>query len=162
MSKGFTLIELLLVVAIIGILSGVMLTLINPLKIQQKSRDSRRLQDLESLVNALTLAVSEDQIEFYDTSTACGVDGCVQTEGGIAVDGTGYVKFTVTGTMGFAEYSQVLPLDPLASSSYVFASDGSDYEINAVLEHEDNLQKMTIDGGNSDNIYEVGTSLSIL
>jgi prepilin-type N-terminal cleavage/methylation domain-containing protein len=161
-TKGFTLIELMLVVAMIGILSGILLTLINPIKIQQKTRDSRRMSDLDSLKGSLAIAVIEGEIDLVETSTACGLDGCDQTEGGIAVDGTGYIKFTVTGTDGFARYSPVLPLDPSSNYSYVYASDGNDFEINVVFEHEDNLDKMANDGGSDPDLYEIGTALDIL
>jgi prepilin-type N-terminal cleavage/methylation domain-containing protein len=53
--KGFTLIELMLVVLIIGILSGVMLSVINVKGIQQKSRDARRVSDLKKIQTALEL-----------------------------------------------------------------------------------------------------------
>jgi general secretion pathway protein G len=54
-SKGFTLIELMLVVLIIGILSGIMLGIINVKGIQQKSRDARRISDMKKLQTALEL-----------------------------------------------------------------------------------------------------------
>lgn len=53
--KGFTLIELMLVVLIIGILSGVMLNVINIRGIQSKSRDARRISDLKKVQTALEL-----------------------------------------------------------------------------------------------------------
>jgi prepilin-type N-terminal cleavage/methylation domain-containing protein len=162
LKKGFTLIELMLVIAIIGILSGVLLTLINPIKIQQKTRDSRRLQDIDSLKGSIVVAVIEGEIDLVETTTACGIDGCDQTEGGIAVDGSGYIKFTVTGAGGLEEYITVLPIDPSENFSYIYASDGNDFEINYVYEHEDNIPKMATDGGNNDDMYEIGTALDIL
>lgn len=40
--KGFTLIELLIVIAIIGILSGVLISILNPVFFMGKARDARR------------------------------------------------------------------------------------------------------------------------
>ena len=54
-TAGFTLIELMLVVLIIGILSGVMLGVLNIRGIQSKSRDARRIGDLKKLQTALEL-----------------------------------------------------------------------------------------------------------
>jgi len=53
--KGFTLIELMLVVLIIGILSGVMLGILNIRGIQSKSKDAKRVGDLKKLQTALEL-----------------------------------------------------------------------------------------------------------
>jgi prepilin-type N-terminal cleavage/methylation domain-containing protein len=51
--KGFTLIELMLVILIIGVLSGIMLSVINVPGIQAKSRDARRAGDLRKIQVAL-------------------------------------------------------------------------------------------------------------
>lgn len=51
--RGFTLIELLIVISIIGILSGIVLTVINVPKWQARSRDAVRLEELSVLSGAL-------------------------------------------------------------------------------------------------------------
>lgn len=53
-SRGFTLIEILIVFAMIGIIAGMFLASYD--KLQQKNRDSRRKQDLQSIKKALELA----------------------------------------------------------------------------------------------------------
>jgi len=57
--KGFTLVELMLVVLIIGILSGVMLGVINIAGLQKKSRDARRIGDIKKIQTALELYFSD-------------------------------------------------------------------------------------------------------
>lgn len=52
-ARGFTLIELLVVIAIIGILSSVVLASLNSAR--EKSRDARRVSDINSLRVALEL-----------------------------------------------------------------------------------------------------------
>lgn len=52
-NKGFTLIELLIVVSIIGILSGVLLTVVNPTKQQQIAQDGVRRSNIEKLAQAI-------------------------------------------------------------------------------------------------------------
>jgi len=69
-SKGFTLIELMLVVLIIGILSGVMLGIINVKGIQQKSRDARRVSDMKKIQTALELYYAD--IRGYPSSVTWG------------------------------------------------------------------------------------------
>jgi prepilin-type N-terminal cleavage/methylation domain-containing protein len=56
--NGFTLIELLVVIAIIGILSSVVLASLNSAR--TKSRDARRLADLQQLKIALELYFDEN------------------------------------------------------------------------------------------------------
>jgi len=53
MKKGFTLIELLVVIAIISLLSSVVLASLNSAR--EKARDSKRIQDLAQIKNALEL-----------------------------------------------------------------------------------------------------------
>ena len=50
---GFTLIELLLVVSIIGVLSGVLLTVINPTRQNQYAQDGVRRANIEKLAQAI-------------------------------------------------------------------------------------------------------------
>lgn len=51
--SGFTLIELLIVIAVIGILAGGILTLLNPFEQFAKAQDSERKNTLRELANAL-------------------------------------------------------------------------------------------------------------
>lgn len=53
--KGFTLVELLIVIMIIGVLAGLILTVINSQGIRQKSRDNTRIADLKKIQSALEL-----------------------------------------------------------------------------------------------------------
>ncbi len=60
-TKGFTLIELLVVIAILAVLMSVVVITINPAEMLKKSRDSRRVSDLDALRTALNLYLSEDK-----------------------------------------------------------------------------------------------------
>ncbi len=59
---GFTLIELLIVVSVIGILSAVLLSVINPRRSQGAARDGVRMANMEKLAQALeTYNAAEDK-----------------------------------------------------------------------------------------------------
>lgn len=161
--KGFTLVELLVVIAIIAILAGVLLLTINPTAMMMKSRDSKRLQDVESLVKALNLALADGEITLVATAANCG--NCSSLSGTQAVDGTGWVKFAIpTGKTGLSKFIPTLPVDPSNTGAdvYRFASTLTSFEVDMSLESPDNAGKLTTDGGNSDTHYEMGTSLTLL
>lgn len=160
--KGFTLIELLIVIAVIVVLAGVLIFAINPASVMQKARDAKRLSDMESVVQAMNLALAEGELALKVTTGNSGV-------GTQAVDGSGYVGYTaVVGKTGLGKYIPTLPLDPTNATVvgvnyvYSFGSTVANYEINAVMEHVDNAAKMTTDGGNDAARFEVGTSLTVI
>ena len=159
--KGFTLVELLVVIAIVAILAGAVLIAINPASMMQKARDARRLGDMDTLVKAVNLALTEGEI----TLTAMAAPATSAQADAQVVDGTGWVRTApATGKVGLSRYVAALPLDPTNAGIYVysFQSTLTDFEMDSALEHADNLIKMTTDGGNSATKYEVGTSLTIM
>jgi prepilin-type N-terminal cleavage/methylation domain-containing protein len=79
--SGFTLIELLIVVSVIGILSGLTLTVINPAALRARARDSQRVSDLKKIQTALEAYFSDYRsyppkatpTSYYLVSTLSGV-----------------------------------------------------------------------------------------
>jgi len=74
--KGFTLIELLIVIVIIGILSGVLLSVINPVRQQRKANQTVMRTNLEKLHMAQLACVNSRLNPVADciTATALGVN----------------------------------------------------------------------------------------
>ena len=59
--KGFTLVEMIIVTVIIGILAGIVITVINIPRVQARSRDSKRIGDLKMIQTALELYFAENR-----------------------------------------------------------------------------------------------------
>jgi len=187
--KGFTLIELLIVIAILAVLMSVVVIAINPAEMLKKSRDTRRVSDLDSLRTALNLYLSEDK-DFANccntsyayisvplaTATSCAAPYC----GGAGktcycAANTSYRNIGLNGwipidfnalTMRSALSS--LPVDPTNNTSsglyYLFAVSTSKttYELNAKMESTNNASLMSNDGGSTSSWYEIGSDLYIL
>lgn len=81
-SKGFTLIEILVVITIIGILSSVLITAINPIAQRNKGRDAQRKADVRQIQSAL---------EFY-RSDAGSYPASVTCNQAISYNGTTYMS----------------------------------------------------------------------
>ncbi|MBU1160139.1 prepilin-type N-terminal cleavage/methylation domain-containing protein [Patescibacteria group bacterium] len=118
-NKGFTIIELMVVVAIIGILAALITISFSDAK--AKSRDSRRMEDLKSLSNALNL--------FYANFHRFPISA-----GAIDLDGT--ASDTVSNDL-ISNNAAAAPIkDPLSpATDYVYNStNGLDYTITFCLE----------------------------
>lgn len=61
LNRGFTLVELLIAISLIGILTGVLLAVLNPRGIQAKARDSQRISDLSKVKVALELYFADNR-----------------------------------------------------------------------------------------------------
>lgn len=168
--KGFTLVELLVVIAIIAILAAVVVLIINPLELTRRGRDAARLSDLANLQQAINVAVQEATTSAAEIlcvgGAPCSGKSNVQ---GRNSDGTGWVKVNLSAQKSVSV--PTLPVDPIPNSGvyhYTYCSDGNGWEINTVLESDQQRSKMGNDGGNEDDVaggtakYEVGSSLTLI
>lgn len=114
---GFTLVELLVVVAILGLLSGMVIISIKHVK--AKARDSQRVADINSLGTALGL--------YHNDFNAYPIyDGYIEDQGNALA-----TALTTAGTI------VAVPTDPLNTGDYRFyyqSVDGSDYYLEYYLE----------------------------
>ena len=131
-SKGFTLIELLLVILIIGVLTGIALTVINSGGIRSKARDAQRISDLKKIQTALELYFADSRA--YPASSAW-----------ILVDGAGDI---LSSTLK-PNYINTFPVDPVSTPgapsdacsnptsyryNYQTSGSGSNYVLTAIVE----------------------------
>lgn len=165
-NKGFTLVELLVVIAIIAILAAVVVLIINPLELTRRGRDAARLTDLANLQSAINVAVQESTGSGVisvlckgNTSYPC--NGSSQT-GTRSSDGTGWIKADLSTQKSVSV--PTLPVDPVNSTiyHYTYCADKDAWEIDTTLESDQQKNKMKNDGGNDDNLYEVGSNLTLI
>ena len=71
--KGFTLIELLIVIVILGILSGVLLSVINPARQQQKANETVMRSNMDKLKMALLSCINSRAIPYNSCRTFADV-----------------------------------------------------------------------------------------
>lgn len=131
-NKGFTLIELLIVVMLIGVLSGVVISIVNAGGFRAKARDAQRIADLEKIRSALELYFADNR--YYPVSDGSWLN--------IAADGN------VLVTSLESEYLNKVPVDPSQNGlnggpcngtttyryNYRTGGGGSAYVLTAIME----------------------------
>lgn len=164
--SGFTLVELLVVIAIIAILAAVVVLIINPLELTRRGRDAARLTDLTNLQSAINVAVQE-ATGSGAVGVLCKASGTYPCSGSSnagtrASDGTGWVKTDLSSQKSVSV--PTLPVDPVNDTAYHYtycaASDA--WEIDSGLESDQQKVKLTSDGGNDNDRYEVGSKLTLI
>jgi prepilin-type N-terminal cleavage/methylation domain-containing protein len=181
--KGITLVEILIAMGIISILFASFFYIWNTMDIFRKSRDSKRINDLQLLDTALkTLLSTERNINLGeenviytslpDSSSTCGSYDlvplfspysyrCQTSQNYLKVDGDGWLP--VNFTLGKILAISVLPIDPLNNKDYFYAYQVRQgrYKLTARFENQTNISKMANDGGFEPTLYEVGSDLFI-
>ncbi|HSX08901.1 MAG TPA: type II secretion system protein GspG [Candidatus Saccharimonadales bacterium] len=125
LAKGFTLIEMLVVLAILGLMAGVLLVTLNPSAQLQKSNDAHRKSDLEAIQRAL-------ELYYQDTGSYPASSVSYQiAPGGTAV---------AWGSTSWSAYIDPLPKDPIAANKYAYYSPagGQSYYLYANLQRAGN------------------------
>ncbi|MDO8619051.1 MAG: prepilin-type N-terminal cleavage/methylation domain-containing protein [Candidatus Daviesbacteria bacterium] len=163
-TAGFTVIELLVVVLVIAILAITAWVVLNPPEIVKKIHDGDRLTDMADLRQAITTVSMEatqsaSQVLCHNTSVPC--KGSSNNDGRSA-NGSGWLKVSIETQKSVS--MPTLPIDPLNDGNYHYAycANGNDWELATKLESSSQANKMRGDGGNDNNLYEVGTNLNLI
>ncbi|HUY69746.1 MAG TPA: prepilin-type N-terminal cleavage/methylation domain-containing protein [Candidatus Tyrphobacter sp.] len=132
---GFTLIEMIIVIAIIGILAGLVLR--ETFVFQSSARDTRRIGDLKNTQNFLELYFNAcgHYPGITDTNSPCSGGAVTSWEGSAGSLASELMSANVISG------SSVLPNDPLTSQNYTYAvsSNGLSYMLGAQLENQNNV-----------------------
>jgi prepilin-type N-terminal cleavage/methylation domain-containing protein len=182
-NKGMTFVEILVVIGVISILFASFFYIWNTMDIFRKSRDSKRINDLQLLDSALKTLLSterninlgEENIIYTslpDSSSTCGSYNllplfspysyrCQTSQNYLKIDGNGWLP--VNFTLGKILTISVLPIDPLNNKDYFYAYQVryGRYKLTARFETQTNISKMANDGGFEPTLYEVGSDLFI-
>ncbi len=158
--NAFTLIELLIVISIIGILTGIMVKILDVNEYQKQARDARRMNDMLSVQTAIIDSIANGVIQLSNT---IGCSDCSSNLGSNNINGLGWVKFVDLKGRGLIDVISVLPADPVNSDPYVFSyySNGTDFELNMVFESNRYQINAQSDGGNDNSVYERGFNLNL-
>jgi prepilin-type N-terminal cleavage/methylation domain-containing protein len=189
-NHSFTLIELLIVIAILALLMSIIIITLNPSELLKQTRDTKRISNLKSLNNALSIyqatkptsnmgTSSTVYISIPDSDASCTnlslptlPDGytyaCATTANYKKTDGTGWIPVNFD-SLDIGSPLSSLPIDPTNTTStnlfYTYTTGGS-WELNALLESSKQKlsggdDKTSVDGGDSYSTFEIGTDLSL-
>lgn len=136
-------------------------------EISKRSRDVTRLTNLAQIQQAISIAIQESQVSLSQllcNGLAVPCSGRTYPLSAIsrASNGGGWVKVNLRDQKAVS--LQTLPVDPVNDEGfhYAYCSDGKFWEVNAVLESESQRGKMSIDGGDDNTKYEVGSNLGLI
>ena len=183
---SFTLLELLIVIAILAILASVTFIALNPAEQLKKARDSRRLADLKSLHNALSIYESQSTNAYFGTSTWVYLSlpdanancssyslptipsgysyACVTEQSLRKTDGSGWVP-TNLSSIAIGSPVSALPVDPQNTASYYYAYiPGGSWELTTKMEAQQNIlagskDMVSSDGGDEPTRFEIGSNI---
>lgn len=154
--RGITFVEILIVLGILLILLTFIMVTIDPISLQKRGRDNKRLSDL-SVLERIIGEYLLDAGSYPDTLDT------TRTSISLPLGNLGPLESSIDGWIdqNLSAYEVKLPLDPINDSTYNYSyrHSASGFEINTVLEYY--TDKMTEDGGNNDAVYEIGNDLTI-
>ena len=121
--KGFTLIEILVVIAILGILAVVTIVALNPVKRFQDARNSRRREDVNAILQAISV-YSIDNEGAFPTIGGAALQTLTIAQGAATCGAAGACD--ATDLDGLDPYISTIPNDPQGADYLVGVDDAAD------------------------------------
>jgi len=181
--KGFTIIEILIVLVLVSVLATILFFTFNTIDIIKRSRDGKRLNDIQALNSAIQLLLNQNPeinlgidnviyLSLPDSNSNCSSYPnlppifspfsyrCSPTSTFRKTDGSGWLPLNFSSSL-FSFSS--LPIDPLNNSDYFYAylKRGNKYKLTARMESEAFGYQMINDGGIEPLLYELGNDLNL-
>lgn len=111
--RGFTLIELLIVIGVIAILATVVVVAINPARQFAQARNSQRVSNVTTILNAIGQNIAENRGVFMCNGISFDIGGASSTAGIIASGAVGHDLAPCLVPV----YITALPVDPTGTST---------------------------------------------
>ncbi len=111
--RGFTLIELLIVIGVIAILATVVVVAINPARQFAQARNSQRVSNVTTILNAIGQNIAENRGVFMCGGVSFDIGGASSTAGIIA---SGSADHDLAPCL-VPIYLTALPVDPVGTST---------------------------------------------
>lgn len=131
-NKGFTLIEILVVIGIIGILATVVLVAVNPNRQFKQARDSQRVANVNTILNALGQNIADHEGNLVCAGTK--VELATDTVFSLNSDG-GVNDFNIADCL-IPDYISKLPYDPKSENAHFV--DNDDFDTSYTLTKDSN------------------------
>jgi len=154
--KGLTIVELLLVITVILILLTTVILFTNPTYFRSKSRDQKRLSDLQTIERILSEFRLDNGVYPDLESVARHSNVLPSGRTSLTDPRSGWI------VADLIEYNTKLPIDPINTDTYRYTYFHQDdvFELNARLEVL--TEEMANDTGNDPAMYERGSDLTLI